>query len=75
MFIKRTTKKSNGKTYVNHLLVESVITEKVLPASNGKTLKIRKGSAPEETHRQIYDTLGFPHEVMKPVRTWCANSH
>ena len=28
MFIKRTTKKSNGNTYVNHLLVESVITPK-----------------------------------------------
>ena len=28
MFIKRTTKTTNGKTYFNHLLVESVITEK-----------------------------------------------
>ena len=26
MFIKRTTKRANGKTYVNHLLVESVAT-------------------------------------------------
>ncbi len=28
MFIKRTTKRVKGKTYVNHLLVESVATPK-----------------------------------------------
>lgn len=28
MFIKKTTKRSGGKTYVNHLLVESVLTPK-----------------------------------------------
>ena len=42
----------------------------VLPATNGQTLRIRKGSTPEAIHREIYRTLQIPHEVMKPVRTW-----
>jgi len=42
----------------------------VLPATNGQTLRVRKGSAPEAIHRDIYRTLQIPHEVMKPVRTW-----
>jgi transposase len=42
----------------------------VLPATNGQTLRIRKGSTPDATHREIYRTLAIPHEVMKPVRTW-----
>jgi len=42
----------------------------VLPASNGDVLKIRKGSTPEPAHKEIYQTLGIPHQVMKPVKTW-----
>jgi transposase len=42
----------------------------VLPATNGQTLRIRKGSTPEAIHREIYRTLRIPHEVMKPVKTW-----
>ena len=116
-----------GKTYVNHLLVESIATPEgprhrticslgslapapdaqwrglaqklssalggqttflpawatlraqlsthqvvtvVLPATNGQTLRIRKGSTPEAIHREIYRTLEIPHEVMTPVKTW-----
>jgi transposase len=44
----------------------------VLPASNGDVLKIRKGSTPEPAHKEIYQTLGIPHQVMKPVKTWQA---
>jgi transposase len=44
----------------------------VLPTSNGQTLKIRKGTTPEPTHRAIYETLGIPMEVMKP-KTWHEN--
>jgi hypothetical protein len=42
----------------------------VLPAGDGKTLKIRKATTPEPAHTQIYTTLQIPLEVMKPVRTW-----
>jgi len=44
----------------------------VLPAADGKVLKIRTASTPEDIHREIYHTLGIPHEVMKPVKTWDA---
>ncbi len=65
---------TSWETLRQQLSTHQVVTV-VLPVSNGETLKIRKGSTPEETHRQIYDTLGIPHEVMKPVRTWHVNSH
>ena len=42
----------------------------VLPATNGRTLRIRKTSTPDAIHREIYDTLRIPWEVIKPVKTW-----
>jgi len=45
----------------------------VLPTGNGQTVKIRKGTTPEPTHRAIYETLGIPMEVMKP-KIWHANA-
>jgi len=42
----------------------------VLPTPHGRTLKIRKGTTPESTHRQIYTTLKIQLEVMKPLKTW-----
>lgn len=56
-------------TLREQLSTHQVITV-VLPASNGDVLKIRKGSTPEPTHRQIYETLRIPSEVMRPVKTW-----
>jgi hypothetical protein len=42
----------------------------VLPTGDGKVLKIRNGTTPEPTHRDIYSTLKIPLEVMKPIKTW-----
>jgi hypothetical protein len=42
----------------------------VLPTTDGRILRIRKGSTPESVHKEIYTTLNIPMEVMKPVRTW-----
>jgi len=42
----------------------------VLPTTDGRTLKIRKATTPEPSHREIYATLRIPAEVMKPVKTW-----
>jgi transposase len=42
----------------------------VLPAADGRVLRIRKGTSPEPRHREIYETLGIPMEVLKPVKTW-----
>ena len=42
----------------------------VLPAIDGRVLKIRKASTPDDVHREIYRVLQISHEVMKPVKTW-----
>src|SRR5438128_5130906 len=42
----------------------------VLPTTDRRILKIRKGSIPEPVHRQIYATLHIPSEIMKPIQTW-----
>ncbi len=46
------------------------VTTVVLPTTNGRILKIRKGTVPEPLHREIYATLKIPAQVMKPVKTW-----
>jgi len=51
------------------LSTHQVITV-VLPTTDGRILKIRKGTAPEPVPREIYTTLKIPLEVMKPVKTW-----
>lgn len=43
----------------------------VLPTTDGRVLRIRKATAPEPPHREIYATLGIPMEVIKPVKAWC----
>jgi transposase len=56
-------------TLRQELSTHQVVTV-ALPASNGDVLRIRKGSTPEATHRHIYETLGIPAELMKPLKTW-----
>lgn len=66
---------TSWETLRQQLSTHQVVTV-TLPASNGETLKIRKGTNPEEVHKEIYRVLGIPQEVMKPVRTWMgADSH
>jgi len=56
-------------TLREQLSTHQVVTV-VLPSTNGNVLRIRKSSTPETVHREIYQTLQIPHEVMKPVKTW-----
>jgi transposase len=65
---------TSWETLRQQLSTHQVVTV-ALPASNGDTLKIRKGTNPEEVHQEIYRVLGIPQEVMKPVRIWCTDSH
>lgn len=51
------------------LCTHQVVTV-VLPTADGRILKIRKGGSPEPVHREIYETLRIPLEVMKPLKTW-----
>ena len=56
-------------TLRDELSTHQVVTV-ALPTESGGTLRIRKGTTPEATHRLIYDTLSIPMEVMVPVKTW-----
>ena len=56
-------------TVRNTLSTHQVVTV-VLPTESGAILRIRKGSTPEPMHREIYETLQIPLEVMVPVKTW-----
>ena len=56
-------------TIREQLSTHQVVTV-VLPTAQGRVLKIRKGTTPEPTHREIYSTLKVPLEVMRPVKTW-----
>jgi transposase len=42
----------------------------VLPASNSKVLKIRRDSTPEPAHRNLYDLLRVPHQIITPRKQW-----
>jgi transposase len=56
-------------TVRNTLSTHQVVTV-VLPTESGAILRIRKGTTPEPMHREIYETLQIPLEVMVPVKTW-----
>jgi transposase len=60
---------SSWATLREQLRTHQVVTV-LLPASNGEVLTIRRGSTPEPSHEEIYQTLEIPHEVMKPVKRW-----
>ena len=56
-------------TLRDELSTHQVVTV-ALPTESGGVLRIRKGTTPEATHRQIYERLRVPMEVMVPVKTW-----
>jgi transposase len=42
----------------------------VLPTDDGRVLKIRKPSAPEPRHRELYRLLDVPEQVIPPRKKW-----
>jgi len=56
-------------TLREELSTHQVVTV-VLPTDTGMVLRIRKGTTPEKTHRQIYEILEIPMDVMEPVKNW-----
>ncbi len=58
-------------TLRQQLSTHQVVTV-VLPTTDGPTLRIRKGTTPDAVQRKIYEILGIPYEIMKPVKTWQA---
>ncbi len=41
----------------------------VLPTSDGQQIRIRKATVPEAEHKQIYQVLRIPDNIIEPVRT------
>lgn len=56
-------------TLRQELSTHQVVTV-VLPTTDGRVLRIRKATVPEPPHREIYDTLGIPMEILSPEKTW-----
>jgi transposase len=56
-------------TLRQELSTHQVVTV-VLPTTDGRVMRIRKATAPEQTHREIYSILSIPMEVIAPVKTW-----
>lgn len=56
-------------TLRQQLSTHQVVTV-VLPTTDGRVLRIRKGTTAEPEHREIYATLRIPAEVMRPVKSW-----
>jgi len=54
---------------VREVLRTHQVVTVVLPTANGEIIRIRKGTTPEPQQKEIYDLLGIPTEVMKPVKT------
>lgn len=55
---------------VKEILSTHQVTTVVLPTDDGSVLRIRKGSTPEPQHKEMYNLLGVPSEVMRPKKTW-----
>ena len=59
---------------VREILKTHQVSTIVLPAGNGRVLKIRRDSTPEPSHRKLYDLLRVPHQIMTPRKRWVAPS-
>ena len=46
----------------------------VLPTDGDIILKIRKGSAPEPQHMELYRLLGVPQQIIRPKKTAIINA-
>jgi len=58
---------------VRDLLATHEIATIVLPTERNGILRIRRSTTPEPDHRVLYEALGVPMEIMRPVKTWERN--
>ena len=71
MYIRKTVRRYKDKTYVNFLLVESVLTDKGPRQKVICSLCDLSPRPPEQ--RVLYEVLGVPTETIRPVKTWERN--
>ena len=55
---------------VRDLLATHEIATIVLPTDQDGVLRIRRSATPEPDHRVLYEALGVPTEIIRPVKTW-----
>ncbi len=60
---------TSWETIRNELKTHHIATT-VIPYTDHRVLRLRQGTTPEEQHKLIYDTLGIPHEPIRPKTTW-----
>ena len=58
---------------VRDLLATHEIATIVLPTDQDGVLRIRRGATPEPDHRVLYEALGVPSQIIRPVKTWERN--
>jgi transposase len=55
---------------IRDLLATHQIATIVLPTDQNGVLRIRRSATPEPDHRVLYEALGVPTEIIRPVKTW-----
>jgi transposase len=55
---------------VRDLLATHEIVTIVMPTDRKGVLRIRRATTPEPDHRVLYEALGVPMEIIRPVKTW-----
>ncbi len=55
---------------VRETLANHEVATIVLPTSEGKVLRIRKGMTPEPEHLELYRLLNVSPEIMQPIKIW-----
>jgi transposase len=55
---------------VRDVLATHEITTIVLPTDQDGVLRIRRSATPEQNHRVLYEALGVPIEIIRPLKTW-----
>jgi transposase len=55
---------------IREILSTHEICTIVLPTEDGSELRIRRDSVPEPQHKQIYDFLSVPYQIIRPKKTW-----
>jgi transposase len=58
---------------VRDLLATHEIATVVLPTDQDGVLRIRRSGTPEPDHRVLYEALGVPTEIIRPVKSWDRN--
>jgi len=58
---------------VRDLLATHQIATIILPTDQNGVLRIRRSGTPEPDHRVMYEALGVPTEIIRPVKTWQRN--